>query len=66
MDKRSKDGLSNFLSIIGAGLILMGIVTAIVLGMKDGSAIAFWMCLTGTIMTFVGSYVKHGYFKFFS
>lgn len=60
--QKSKEGLSNLLLLIGAVLIIMGII----IGFKGLFGGAFILCFMGTICTFTSTYLKHGYFKFFN
>jgi hypothetical protein len=61
-DEKNKEGISNFLTLVSVVLIICGIVI-VILGQIP---FAFILCLTGTILTFVSSYIKNGYFTFFN
>jgi low temperature requirement protein LtrA len=66
MNKKSKVGFGNLLVTIGVIFIILGIMYSVSVGLDDGWQTSFLCCLFGTILTFVGGYLKEGYFKFFN
>ena len=66
MNQKSKEGLGNIITVVGAILILMGIFYSVSVGIDNGWQVSFFTCLIGTILTFVGQYLKNGYIKFFN
>jgi len=64
-NKKNKLALGAMVTIIGAGCIVIGAV----LGFYDvpnNVGKAFWLCLGGTALTFLGNYLRNGYIKFFN
>lgn len=66
MNKRTKVGFGNLLTVIGAIFIIMGISYSVSVGLDNGCQVSFFSCLIGTISTLCGGYLKEGYFKFFN
>lgn len=66
MDNKSKVGLANFLLLASICLILGGIGVSIAVGLEDGWATSFVLCLIGTVLSLISGYLKNGYFKFFN
>ena len=68
MEKKSKtkEGIANFLVLLGLLFVIMGIYTAIDLGLDKGAGTAALLCFIGTVCSFTAGYIKNGYFKFFN
>jgi hypothetical protein len=66
MNEKSKKGFGNFLTVVGIIFIIVGILYSIDVGLDKGATTSFFSCLTGTILTLIGGYLREGYFKFFN
>jgi len=64
-NKKNKEGMGNIISFIGIILIILGAIKGFS-NMDENWAIAFFCCLIGTILNFVGGYLRDGYIKFFN
>ena len=64
-NKKNKKGIANVITFVGICLIICGIATGLV-NIDENWSRAFFCCLTGTIMTFIGNYMTNGYIKFFN
>ena len=65
MNEKSKIGVANLLTFVGAVIVIF----AIVFGFSDLSencGTAFFISLFGTILVYCGNYLRNGYFKFFN
>jgi hypothetical protein len=63
--QKNKEGIANIIGLIGVVLIIFG--TAYGFSNIDQNwDVAFLACLSGTILTFVGNYLRNGYIKFFN
>jgi len=63
--EKNKKGIANLLYFIAIILIVSGAI----IGFSDiynNWGTAFCLCLTGTILSFVSTYLKNGYIKFFN
>lgn len=62
---KNKEGIANFLLLVAVCLIFGGFYLG-VSNMEENLKTAFFMCLTGTALSFISNYIKVGYFKFFN
>ena len=63
--EKNKQALGAIITIVGIGLIVIGIVTGLN-HVPESLSTGFFMCLAGTVLTFVGNYFRNGYIKFFN
>ncbi len=64
-NKKNREGISNIILMIGIILIIGGGIFGFS-NVLENSFEAFFICLTGTVLTFVANYLKHGYISFFN
>jgi len=64
-NKKNKEGITNLITFTGVCLIIIGIVAGLI-NIDDNWSKAFFCCLIGTVMTFIGNYMTNGYIKFFN
>jgi len=65
LKKKNNEGVSNLITFIGISFIIVGVIFGMS-NIMEHAGKAFFLCLTGTILTFVGNYMKNGYLKFFN
>lgn len=61
--QKNKEGIANILMMVAICLIIGGIILGFT-NLEENAGKGFFMCGGGTILTFVSSYLKHGYVKF--
>ena len=65
LKEKNKEGFANIMTMVAIALILGGIVVGF-FNFPENVKNAFFLCLSGTIINFVGIYMRHGYMKFFN
>lgn len=63
--QKNKEAIANIVMLIGACLIIYGIIIGFT-NITENAGKAFFACLIGTLCTYISSYIKYGYVKFFN
>ena len=63
--QKNKEAIGAIITLVGICFIIFGAAFG-VSNMMENSIGAFFLCLFGTILTFVGNYFRNGYLKFFN
>lgn len=63
--QKNKEGIANIILLSAICLIVGGIILGFQ-NIQENIGKVFFMCLTGTILSFVSGYMKTGYIKFFN
>lgn len=65
LTKKNKEGVANIILMVSICLIIVGAIIGFI-DQPDNYGNAFLLCGLGTVLSFVATYIKNGYLKFFN